>query len=67
MSKKNKTASGEERRTESRRERSLLARNEDERQVWDAIETARQNVKRITKRELEAEHVPSEVMSFRLK
>jgi hypothetical protein len=52
---------------ESRTDRSSSPRSDEEQRVWDALEKARQNVKQLTKRELEAEQLPSELMSFRLK
>lgn len=52
---------------ESRTERSSSPRTAEEQRVWDVLEEARQNVKPLTKRELEAELIPSDLMSFRLK
>ena len=52
---------------ESRKEKSVRPRSDAERKVWEVLEDARQNVKRITKRELEAELLPSDLLSFRLK
>jgi hypothetical protein len=52
---------------ESRTDRSSSPRSDEEQRVWDVLEEARQNVKQLTKRELEAELIPSELMSFRLK
>lgn len=53
--------------SESRQDRSSSPRSDEEQRVWDVLEAARQNVKQLTKRELEAELIPSELMSFRLK
>jgi len=53
--------------SESRTERSSSPRSAEEQQVWDALEVARQKMKPMTKRELEAELIPSDLMSFRLK
>jgi hypothetical protein len=52
---------------ESRTNRASSPRSDEEQRVWDVLEEARQNVKQLTKRELEAELLPSELMSFRLK
>ena len=52
---------------ESRTDRALSPRSDEEQRVWDVLEAARQNVKQLTKRELVAELLPSELMSFRLK
>lgn len=52
---------------ESRTDRASSPRSDEEQRVWDVLEEARQNVKQLTKRELEAELIPSELMSFRLK
>ena len=51
---------------ESRTDKTSSPRSAEEQRVWDALEEARQNVKPLTKRELEAELLPSELMSFRL-
>jgi hypothetical protein len=67
MSEPKATATPPEPPVESRVDRAESARSDEERRVWEALEAARQNVKRITKRELEAEVVPSDLMSFRLK
>ena len=53
--------------SESRTDKSSSPRSDEEQRVWDVLEEARQNVKRLAKRELEAELLPSELMSFRLK
>jgi hypothetical protein len=52
---------------ESRSDKSRSARSDEEERVWQVLEEARQNVKRLTKRELEAELLPSDLLSFRLK
>ena len=52
---------------ESRSDKSKSARSEEEQRIWQVLEEARQNVKRLTKRELEAELLPSDLLSFRLK
>ena len=52
---------------ESRTDRSSSPRSVEEQRVWNVLEEARQNVKQLTKRELEAELIPSDLMSFRLK
>lgn len=52
---------------ESRSDKSVSPRSDEERRVWDVLEEARQDVKRLTKRELEAELLPSDLLSFRLK
>ena len=52
---------------ESRTEKSSSARSEEEQRIWLVLEESRQNVKRLTKRELEAELLPSDLLSFRLK
>jgi hypothetical protein len=48
-------------------DKSISARSEEEQRIWQVLEEARQNVKRLTKRELEAELLPSDLLSFRLK
>jgi hypothetical protein len=53
--------------TESRTDRSSSPRSDEEKRIWEVLEEARQNVKQLTKRELESELLPSELMSFRLK
>jgi 2,3-bisphosphoglycerate-independent phosphoglycerate mutase len=40
--------------------------SEEERQVLDALEKARQSVKAIVKREIEAESVSEQILNFRL-
>ena len=52
---------------EPRTTKSSSPRSEEEKRVWDALEEARQNLKPLTKRELESELLPSELMNFRLK
>jgi hypothetical protein len=52
---------------ESRSDKSKSPRSEEEQRIWQVLEEARQNVKRLTKRELEAELLPSDLLSFRLK
>ncbi len=52
---------------ESRTDRSSSPRSDEEKRVWEILEEARQNVKPLTKRELESELLPSELMNFRLK
>jgi len=42
-------------------------RSEKEKQVWDVLEKARQNVKPLVKREIEAELVTEQVLNFRLR
>ena len=57
----------EQTETESRTDRSSSPRSDEEKRIWEVLEEARQNVKQLTKRELESELLPSELMSFRLK
>jgi hypothetical protein len=57
----------EQAETESRTDRSSSPRSDEEKRIWEILEEARQNVKQLTKRELESELLPSELMSFRLK
>jgi hypothetical protein len=53
--------------TESRTDRSSSPRSDEEKRIWEILEESRQNVKQLTKRELESELLPSDLMSFRLK
>ena len=48
-------------------EPELKPRSEEEKQVWDVLEQARQNVKSVVKKELEAEIVTSELFNLRLR
>jgi hypothetical protein len=48
-------------------ERELTPRSEQEKQIWEVLEQARQNVKPIVKKEIEAEIVTSELFNLRLK
>ena len=52
---------------ESRSDKSKSARSEEEQRIWQVLEEARQNVKRLTKRELKGPGRPSDLLSFRLK
>lgn len=45
----------------------LTPESEREKQVWEALEQARQNVKSVVKKELEAEIVTSELFNLRLR
>ena len=49
------------------REGELKPRSEEEKQVWEVLEQARQNVKSVVKKELEAEIVTSELFNLRLR
>lgn len=49
------------------REGELKPRSEEEKQVWEVLEQARQNVKPVVKKELEAEIVTSELFNLRLR
>ncbi len=49
------------------REGELKPRSEEEKQVWAALEQARQSVKSVVKKELEAEIVTSELFNLRLR
>lgn len=58
----------ENQQTESNdREAKLKPESEKEKQVWEALEQARQNVKSVVKKELEAEIVTSELFNLRLR
>jgi hypothetical protein len=52
---------------ELRTSKSATPKTEEERRVWEIMETSRQNVKSVAKRELEAEVLPTGLLSFRLK
>jgi hypothetical protein len=49
------------------REGELKPRSEEEKQVWEVLEQARQDVKSVVKKELEAEIVTSELFNLRLR
>lgn len=49
------------------REGELKPRSEEEKRVWEVLEQARQNVKSVVKKELEAEIVTSELFNLRLR
>lgn len=48
-------------------ERELTPNSEEEKRVWEALEQARQNVKSIVKKEIEAEIVTTELLNLRLR
>lgn len=45
----------------------LTPRSEMEKEAWEALEQARQNVKPVVKKEIEAEVVTSELLNLRLR
>ncbi len=49
------------------REGKLKPRSEEEKQTWEVLEQARQDVKFIVKKELEAEIVTNELLNLRLR
>ena len=49
------------------REGELKPRSEEEKRIWEVLEQARQNVKSVVKKELEAEIVTSELFNLRLR
>jgi hypothetical protein len=48
-------------------ERKLQPRSEEEKKIWAALEQARQNVKAVVKKEMDAEIVTSELLNLRLR
>jgi hypothetical protein len=48
-------------------ERELKPRSEEEKETWEVLEQARQDVKFIVKKELEAEIVTNELLNLRLR
>lgn len=57
----------ERERDPAQSEMELKPRSEEEKRAWEALEQARQNVKPIVKKEMEAEVVASELFSLRLR
>ena len=51
----------------SRKTPSAVEPNQSEKQLLDALEKARQTVKPLVKKALQAEDVPNDLLSFRLK
>jgi len=49
------------------REGKLKPRSEEKKQTWEVLEQARQDVKFIVKKELEAEIVTNELLNLRLR